>query len=97
MKKKIEEETELDDWFGIDINNNNIKISDVELLHYLNENNEELFKHCKENNWVVLPDGARLVRTCSEARKQNWLDIYFILKSVIDLNNENKIDEETSF
>ena len=88
--KEILEETQMSSWFGKDPNGKDVMIDEMTLVDIIEDvfRSKELLEHCRKFDWVVLPDNTRLVCSLRGALDKDWVDVYTVLKSVI--NNHNK-------
>ena len=89
IKEKIEEDTFFDSWYGIDAKGRKIKIETDVLLKWAYSNNNETFIDiATSGDAIMLPDGAKLVRTLSAAKSMGWDEIRQDLEHYVKLTNK---------
>ena|SRR3990167_7616031 len=99
-KTTVNEDSQLEVWYGKDYFGKDVEITDYDLLRFLNDmarvdnvegHDHVLFKnlleHALKEDFVQLHDGTRLVRRCSAAKEQDWVDVYGVLSETIKTQN----------
>ncbi len=107
VNEKIKLDTEFDTWFGVKTNGERVAITEVDLLEFtsllanvedenLRKIGKELFEKAKNDNYIEMHDGTKLVKNIQEALNNNLPEIAQDLFESAKLQNINNGFENPS-